>query len=157
MVEAHAVDDAGTTVVPDRGEGVEAKPRHHRNLIRGHRALAVFGVIRPGRGLRRSAVAAQIRQVAPGTLEARPVGRPVPSEFALREVKITAPSPGQILVANEYLSVDPYMRGRMSAKKSYIEPYEVGEPMDSPAIGRVLQSNAEGFAPGDRSPWPRLA
>ena len=82
-------------------------------------------------------------------LEARPEGKPVPSEFALREVKITAPSPGQILVANEYLSVDPYMRGRMSAKKSYIEPYEVGEPMDGPAIGRVLQSNAEGFAPGD--------
>ncbi|WP_442799955.1 hypothetical protein [Nocardia sp. NBC_01730] len=41
------------------------------------------------------------------------------------------------------------MRGRMSAKKSYIEPYAVGEPMDGPAVARVLASNAEGFAPGD--------
>ncbi|MGN9845426.1 NADP-dependent oxidoreductase [Nonomuraea sp. H19] len=82
-------------------------------------------------------------------LEARPEGRPVPSGFALREVEIPAPGPGQLLVANAYLSVDPYMRGRMSAKKSYIEPYEVGEPMDGPAVGRVLASNAEGFAPGD--------
>jgi NADPH-dependent curcumin reductase CurA len=82
-------------------------------------------------------------------LEARPTGWPVQSEFALREVPIPAPGPGQILVANEYLSVDPYMRGRMSDKKSYIEPYEVGAPMDGPAVGRVLASNAEGFAPGD--------
>ena len=82
-------------------------------------------------------------------LEARPDGWPVPSDFALREVEIPAPGPGQLLVANEYLSVDPYMRGRMSDKKSYIEPYAVGEPMDGPAVGRVLASSAEGFAPGD--------
>ncbi|WP_030438364.1 NADP-dependent oxidoreductase [Actinoplanes subtropicus] len=82
-------------------------------------------------------------------LEDRPQGWPQPAEFALREVPIPAPGPGQILVVNEYLSVDPYMRGRMSDKKSYIEPYEVGAPMDGPAVGRVLASNAEGFAPGD--------
>ena len=82
-------------------------------------------------------------------LKVRPEGWPVPSDFALREVEIPAPGPGQLLVANEYLSVDPYMRGRMSAKKSYIEPYAVSEPMDGPAVGRVLASNAEGFAPGD--------
>ena len=64
-------------------------------------------------------------------------------------MEIPAPGPGQILVANEYLSVDPYMRGRMSDKKSYIEPYEVGVPLDGPAVGRVLASNAEGFATGD--------
>jgi NADPH-dependent curcumin reductase CurA len=52
-------------------------------------------------------------------LESRPEGWPVPSDFALREEQIPAPGPGQLLVANEYLSVDPYMRGRMSAKKSY--------------------------------------
>ncbi len=91
-------------------------------------------------------------------LEARPQGWPVPSDFALREVEIPAPGPGQLLVANEYLSVDPYMRGRMSAKKSYIEPYEVGVPMDGPAVGRVLASNAEGFAPGGPcAARPRLA
>src|SRR5215469_11957020 len=82
-------------------------------------------------------------------LEARPQGWPVPSEFALREVELPALGPGQLLVANEYLSVDPYMRGRMSDKKSYIEPYEVGAPMDGPAVGKVLASNAEGFEPGD--------
>src|SRR4051812_49003378 len=82
-------------------------------------------------------------------LEARPAGWPVPSEFALREVEIPAPGPGQILVANEYLSVDPYMRGRMGDKKSYIEPYAVGAPMDGPAVGRVLASSAEGYAVGD--------
>jgi len=82
-------------------------------------------------------------------LEARPDGWPVPSDFALCEVEIPAPGPGQLLVANEYLSVDPYMRGRMSDKKSYIEPYAVGEPMDGPAVGRVLASHAGGFAPGD--------
>ncbi|MFJ9151646.1 NADP-dependent oxidoreductase [Streptomyces sp. NPDC102270] len=82
-------------------------------------------------------------------LENRPTGTPVPSDFALREVEIPAIDAGQLLVANEYLSVDPYMRGRMSDKKSYIEPFEVGAPMDGTAVGRVLASNAEGFAPGD--------
>jgi len=82
-------------------------------------------------------------------LETRPHGWPQPAEFALREVEIPAPGPGQILVVNEYLSVDPYMRGRMSDKKSYIEPYEVGAPMDGPAVGRVLASNADGLTPGD--------
>jgi NADPH-dependent curcumin reductase CurA len=82
-------------------------------------------------------------------LDSRPQGRPVPSGFSLREVELPAPGPGQLLVVNEYLSVDPYMRGRMSDKKSYIEPYEVGAPMDGPAVGRVLASDAGGFAPGD--------
>ncbi|MEU3616224.1 NADP-dependent oxidoreductase [Streptomyces sp. NPDC006872] len=82
-------------------------------------------------------------------LDSRPEGWPAASNFSLREVDLPAPGPGQLLVANEYLSVDPYMRGRMSDKKSYIEPYEVGAPLDGPAVGRVLVSNAEGFAPGD--------
>ncbi|MEH0424332.1 NADP-dependent oxidoreductase [Streptomyces sp. B21-083] len=82
-------------------------------------------------------------------LETRPEGRPVPSDFALREVDLPALGPGQLLVTNEYLSVDPYMRGRMSDKKSYIEPFAVGAPMDGSAVGRVLASNADGFAPGD--------
>ena len=68
-------------------------------------------------------------------LDSRPEGWPQPSGFSLREVELPAPGPGQLLVANEYLSVDPYMRGRMSDKKSYIEPYEVGAPMDGPAVG----------------------
>ena len=82
-------------------------------------------------------------------LDSRPEGWPVASNFSLREVELPAPGPGQLLVANQYLSVDPYMRGRMSDKRSYIEPYDVGAPMDGPAIGRILVSNVEGFAPGD--------
>lgn len=82
-------------------------------------------------------------------LETRPEGWPVRSDFALREVDLPALGPGRLLVANEYLSVDPYMRGRMSDKKSYIEPFAVGAPMDGTAVGRVLASNADGFAPGD--------
>ncbi|MFJ9713221.1 NADP-dependent oxidoreductase [Streptomyces sp. NPDC101234] len=82
-------------------------------------------------------------------LDTRPQGWPSPSGFSLRQVELPALGPGQLLVENEYLSVDPYMRGRMSDKKSYIEPYEVGKPMDGPAVGRVLVSNAEGFVPGD--------
>ncbi|MFD5538813.1 NADP-dependent oxidoreductase [Streptomyces sp. NPDC127079] len=82
-------------------------------------------------------------------LDSRPEGRPTAANFSLRETELATPGPGQLLVTNEYLSVDPYMRGRMSDKKSYIEPYDVDAPMDGPAIGRVLVSNAEGFEPGD--------
>lgn len=82
-------------------------------------------------------------------LDTRPAGRPTASNFSLREVDLPTPDAGQLLIANDYLSVDPYMRGRMSDKKSYIEPYDVDAPMDGPAVGRVLVSNAQGFAPGD--------
>ena len=56
---------------------------------------------------------------------------------------------GQIRVRNEVLSVDPYMRGRMSAAKSYAAPYVVGEAMTGAAVGVVEESRAEGFKPGD--------
>ncbi|MBO0984690.1 NADP-dependent oxidoreductase [Rathayibacter sp. SD072] len=82
-------------------------------------------------------------------LEQRPVGTPTAADFAIKSAPLAATGVGQMLVVNEFLSVDPYMRGRMSAKKSYIEPYEVGAPMDGPAIGRVLSSRAEGFDVGD--------
>jgi len=83
-------------------------------------------------------------------LEHRPEGRhPVDSDFAIREITLPELQEGQIFVENEFLSVDPFMRGRMSAKKSYIEPFEVGAPMDGPAVGRVLASKADGFAVGD--------
>ncbi|KAA1397790.1 NADP-dependent oxidoreductase [Aeromicrobium ginsengisoli] len=82
-------------------------------------------------------------------LEQRPTGQPTTSDFAIREVPLADLEDGQILVVNEFLSVDPYMRGRMSAKKSYIDPYEVGAAMDGPAVGRVLASRADGFRAGD--------
>ncbi|MFF2845937.1 NADP-dependent oxidoreductase [Streptomyces sp. NPDC058001] len=82
-------------------------------------------------------------------LISRPHGWPVPSDFALREVEVPQPGPGQVLVRNLYVSVDPYMRGRMSAAKSYAAPYELGEPMQGGAVGRVVASNDEGVEVGD--------
>ncbi|MFJ3820045.1 NADP-dependent oxidoreductase [Streptomyces nodosus] len=82
-------------------------------------------------------------------LISRPVGRPVPEDFALVEEEIPQPDEGQVLVRNEYLSVDPYMRGRMSAARSYAAPYELGRPMAGGAVGEVVASRAEGIEPGD--------
>src|SRR5512141_999570 len=52
-------------------------------------------------------------------------------------------------IRNRWLSVDPYMRVRMNDVKSYVPPFQVGEPMDGGAIGEIVESKAEGFAPGD--------
>ncbi|WHM33167.1 NADP-dependent oxidoreductase [Streptomyces sp. BPPL-273] len=82
-------------------------------------------------------------------LVTRPVGWPRPEDFALVEAEVPTPREGQVLVRNLYVSVDPYMRGRMSAAKSYAEPYELGKAMQGGAVGEVVASNAEGFAVGD--------
>ncbi|CAL9438759.1 NADP-dependent oxidoreductase [Streptomyces sp. enrichment culture] len=83
-------------------------------------------------------------------LVSRPVGWPKPEDFALVEAEVPAPRDGQVLVRNLYVSVDPYMRGRMSAAKSYAAPYELNKPMLGGAVGEVVASHAEGFAVGDR-------
>ncbi|MDJ1130610.1 NADP-dependent oxidoreductase [Streptomyces iconiensis] len=82
-------------------------------------------------------------------LTARPQGWPTPDDFALREEPVAAPAEGQITVRNIHLSVDPYMRGRMNDVKSYTPPFKLNEPMDGGAVGVVLASEADGFAPGD--------
>ncbi|MCT2590274.1 NADP-dependent oxidoreductase [Streptomyces sp. N2-109] len=82
-------------------------------------------------------------------LTARPQGWPEPSGFALREAPVAAPGDGQILVRNLYLSVDPYMRGRMDDVKSYVPPFQLDHPMDGGAVGVVIASRAAGFAVGD--------
>ncbi|MFB7085597.1 NADP-dependent oxidoreductase [Streptomyces sp. NPDC056296] len=82
-------------------------------------------------------------------LVSRPVGWPKPEDFALVEAEVPTPGAGQVLVRNLYVSVDPYMRGRMSAAKSYADPYELGKVMQGGAVGEVVASNAEGFAVGD--------
>ncbi|MFF0535226.1 NADP-dependent oxidoreductase [Streptomyces coelicoflavus] len=82
-------------------------------------------------------------------LVTRPVGWPKPEDFALVEAEVPTPGDGQVLVRNLYVSVDPYMRGRMSAAKSYAAPYELGKVMQGGAVGEVVASNAEGFAAGD--------
>ncbi|CAM5345547.1 NADP-dependent oxidoreductase [Streptomyces viridifaciens] len=93
-------------------------------------------------------------QAAPATarewhLAARPQGWPVPADFALVEAPVRTPGPGEILVRNTHLSVDPYMRGRMNDVKSYVPPFQLGQAMDGGAVGYVVASEAEGFAPGD--------
>ncbi|MEV6959473.1 NADP-dependent oxidoreductase [Streptomyces sp. NPDC051207] len=82
-------------------------------------------------------------------LLSRPEGWPRPEDFALVEAEVPTPGEGQVLVRNRYLSVDPYMRGRMSAAKSYVAPYELGRAMEGGAVGEVVASNAEGIAVGD--------
>ncbi|MFC9468845.1 NADP-dependent oxidoreductase [Streptomyces coelicoflavus] len=82
-------------------------------------------------------------------LVTRPVGWPKPEDFALVEAQVPTPGEGQVLVRNLYVSVDPYMRGRMSAAKSYAAPYELGKVMQGGAVGEVVASRAEGFAVGD--------
>ncbi|SES45583.1 hypothetical protein SAMN05216199_3819 [Pedococcus cremeus] len=82
-------------------------------------------------------------------LASRPTGWPTPENFELAESDVPELAEGQIRVRNEVLSVDPYMRGRMSAAKSYAAPYAVGEAMTGGAVGIVEESRAEGFKPGD--------
>ncbi|MBA0049978.1 NADP-dependent oxidoreductase [Streptomyces sp. AJS327] len=82
-------------------------------------------------------------------LVSRPSGLPEPADFALREIPVVEPGAGEILVRNLHLSVDPYMRGRMDDVASYLPPFPLEEPLQGGAVGVVLASRAEGFAPGD--------
>jgi NADPH-dependent curcumin reductase CurA len=82
-------------------------------------------------------------------LAARPQGEPKESDFELREAKEAAPGEGEVLVRNVFVSVDPYMRSRMSGIRTYVGPYDVGEAIDGGSVGRVVASNHDGFAPGD--------
>lgn len=72
-----------------------------------------------------------------------------PEYFELVETDIPAPGPGEVQVRNAFISVDPYMRGRMIGIRTYVDPFEPGKAMDGGAVGQVTQSNADGFAPGD--------
>ncbi|MCU1645114.1 MAG: NADP-dependent oxidoreductase [Nocardia sp.] len=76
-------------------------------------------------------------------LIARPIGEPKPSDFELATVTLPEPAPGQVLVRNDWLSVDPYMRGRMNDVESYIPPFGLGEAMTGGAVGTVVASAAE--------------
>jgi NADPH-dependent curcumin reductase CurA len=82
-------------------------------------------------------------------LQRRPVGLPSLSDFALATVPVPTPGPGQVLVQNLYMSVDPYMRGRMYDRPSYVAPFQVGEPLDGGCIGQVVASNQAALQVGD--------
>lgn len=79
----------------------------------------------------------------------RPAGLPSQADFKLVEVDLAPPSEGEVLVRNLYMSVDPYMRGRMRAVGVYAEPYALNKPMYGGAIGEVVESKAAGFTAGD--------
>ena len=68
-------------------------------------------------------------------LASRPDGEPTEENFELAEVELPEPGPGEMLVRNSYLSVDPYMRGRMRDVKSYIPPFQVGDALEGGAVG----------------------
>jgi NADPH-dependent curcumin reductase CurA len=82
-------------------------------------------------------------------LQSRPTGMPTASNFKLAETPIPRPGPGQFLVRNIWMSVDPYMRGRMMDRKSYVPPFQIGAPLDGGSVGQVVESNHDGFAAGD--------
>ena len=73
-------------------------------------------------------------------LKNRPEGLPRATDFELTEVTLTEPAEGEILVQNIYMSVDPYMRGRMYDRESYIPPFQIGKPLEGGCIGRVIES-----------------
>ena len=82
-------------------------------------------------------------------LAARPVGMPKESDFSLEEIPVPAPGDGQVLVKTSYLSVDPYMRGRITGVRSYADPVNIGDVMVGGAVGQVVESHHTGFATGD--------
>ncbi|XYH95645.1 NADP-dependent oxidoreductase [Sorangium sp. So ce1128] len=94
-------------------------------------------------------------------LAARPDGEPKVSDFQLIEEELPEPGEGRALLRTLYLSLDPYMRGRMNAAKSYAPPVEIGDVMVGGAVSEVLRSSVAGLSPGDivegRTGWQAYA
>src|ERR1017187_6856431 len=82
-------------------------------------------------------------------LASRPHGIPTAANFTLARTELEPLQDREALVRNLFMSVDPYMRGRMNEGKSYIPPFELGKPLDGGAVGEVVESRARGFKPGD--------
>jgi NADPH-dependent curcumin reductase CurA len=82
-------------------------------------------------------------------LDHRPTDKVSPANFRIVETPVPTPGPGQVLVRHTFLSLDPYMRGRLSDAKSYAKPQEVGAVMQGGAVGVVEASNNPRFKPGD--------
>ncbi len=82
-------------------------------------------------------------------LKRRPVGLPRPDDFQIADVEVASPADSEVLVRNVCMSVDPYMRGRMVDRKSYVPPFQLGATMNGGAIGRVVESKHPEFRQGD--------
>ncbi|WEM40895.1 NADP-dependent oxidoreductase [Photobacterium sp. DA100] len=83
-------------------------------------------------------------------LASRPAGTPTADNFTLQTIHLPEPKDGEILVMNTWMSVDPYMRGRMIDRKSYVPPFQIGEALEGGAIGEVIQSNHPDFPVGSK-------
>lgn len=79
----------------------------------------------------------------------RPQGMPVAEDFRTVSLELDELGENQVRVRNEFISVDPYMRGRMNDSKSYIPPFALGETMQGSAVGRVVASKSADFQVGD--------
>jgi NADPH-dependent curcumin reductase CurA len=90
--------------------------------------------------------AAKARQIV---LAARPQGKPRPTDFRLEETAIPTPGAGQVLLRVQYLSLDPYMRGRMDDRESYAAPTPLGGVMPGEAVATVVASHHPGYSEGD--------
>jgi NADPH-dependent curcumin reductase CurA len=90
--------------------------------------------------------AATARQIV---LAARPQGKPQPTDFRLEETAIPTPRAGQVLLRVQYLSLDPYMRGRMDDRKSYAQPVPLGGVMQGESVATVIASQHPGYSEGD--------
>ncbi len=82
-------------------------------------------------------------------LKSRPVGLPDAANFELATVEVAEPGAGEVLVRNAWMSVDPYMRGRMYDRASYVPPFPLNQPLQGGAVGQVVKSNDPKFQPGD--------
>lgn len=83
------------------------------------------------------------------SLASRPDGMPKPENFQKTSVEIAAPKDGEIQVRNTWMSVDPYMRGRMYDRESYVPPFQIGETLQGGAVGRVTASAHPDYSEGD--------
>ena len=83
-------------------------------------------------------------------LASRPAAQVAAENFRVVEAELPKPGPGEVLVRNEWLSLDPYMRGRMSEAKSYVKPVEIGGLMVGQTVGEVLESQDAALKPGDK-------
>ena len=82
-------------------------------------------------------------------LASRPAGEPKPSDFRIEEYAVPAPGPGEVLLRTIWLSLDPYMRGRMSEGPSYAQPVPINGVMEGGTVSEVAASNNPAFAKGD--------
>src|SRR5919205_3827364 len=82
-------------------------------------------------------------------LASRPAATPTLENFQFIETEVPQPSDGEVLVHLLYISVDPYLRGRMREGSSYVEPFQVGQVIKSAAVGEVIESRSPNFQPGD--------